>query len=885
MSLFEEPPTSPGFAPGRDDDATLHRMGCRACPLAHVSANLHPYMDATGAKNPLVYLLGEAPGKTEDEQGRQFVGDSGKVLRPLVPDVYARRVRWNNSINCRPPKNRNPSHVEVECCRSRVVADIEASKPRAIFGFGNVPLEWTTGQSGITLWRGRRLPVRVGTHACWYFPMLHPAYLVRNRRGGKPSADERIFELDVERAFAAVETLPEPRVHTAADVRAGCEIVSEGGAEGLRQIRDLLAWAAEQPVIGVDYETSSLRPYRRDARILTAAVGTGERAAAFPLEHPDAPWSRWELDRIVEAWQDFLRAPRVVRAVHNLAFELEWTGKVFGSEYVRAGLWADTATQAAILDERHRKMREGPFSLDWLVLQHFGFRLKSLFPELDRAKLAEYPVETVLHYNAPDAKYHALLCEAQARLIREQGLDEPFRLANRRVPTVVLSQMLGIPVDQGEVRSLQKKYADRLSETQEDIGKLPVVRKFHEETGGAFNPLSNPNVHHVFVEMLHRPECRVTDKYTGKEKLSADEAILSKIDHPLSELVLDFRHYNKRLSTYVDPLLEGSPIFYDDGLLHTNYNTFFAATGRLSSDGPNMQNFPKRDGEAVEVRRPIAAPPGCVILALDYGQIEARVIAMLSGDERFIRALWDRYDVHMEWAERIARACPRRIGGKKMLEGFRLIKDPKNKDREEVKAVKDFRTDIKNQWTFPLFFGAKRSSAAGYLKVPEDAIEDEYDAFWEEFAGIEDWQDDQQDFYREHGYVECATGRRRCCSTEKKKFGALSLNEIINTPVQGTAAEIVLDAMCRLSETGDPELQPELNIHDDLSFLRVPEDRVDDVAEKVLDHMLDVPFEWAKTVPITVEMACGRNWMPYDRVSNPEGLKEVGTYSSDEWFD
>jgi uracil-DNA glycosylase family 4 len=861
VSFLPEASAPVEFRAGRDD-ALLHRMGCKACPLAKETANLHPYMDATGAKKPVVYMLGEAPGKTEDEQGRQFVGDSGKILRPLIPDRFQKLVRWNNSVNCHPKHNRTPVRVELECCRSRVTIDIEDSQPRAILGFGNVPLEWATGQSGVTLWRGRRLPVKIGSHVCWFFPMLHPAYLLRNRRGnGKASDDERIFELDVERAFAAIDTLPPPHVHSAAEVRAGCDIISEGGTEGLRQIRELLEWAAEQPVVGVDYETDRTRPYRKGARILSAAVGTGERAVAFPFEHPDAPWSDHELGQVADMWCDFLRAPRVKRAVHNLAFELEWTGEIFGAEYVRAGLWEDTANQAAILDERHRKMTRGPFSLDWLVTQYFGFHLKSLFPALDRSKLADYPLETVLSYNAPDAKYHALLYGAQEARLSEEGLEEPYRLACRRVPTVVLSQLRGAPVDQAAVRALKAKY-DPIVETLEDkIAALPVVQDFEKEKG-EFNPLSNPNVHHVFVDMLKRPECRVVDKYTKKEKFSADESILSKIDHPLSQLILDLRSTRKQISTYIDPLLDGSPILYDDGCLHTNFNTFLTDTGRLSSDGPNVQNFPKRDGDAAEVRRPIAAPPGCMILAFDYGQLEARVIAMLTKDPRFVKALWENYDVHMEWAERIARAYPRRIGGREML--------------TDKKAMKDFRTDIKNQWTFPLFFGARLSSAAGYLNIPEDAIADLYEDFWEEFSGVAKWQKRLLADYQAKGYVECATGRRR--------RGPLSLNKIINTPVQGTAAEVVMDCMSRLSETGDPDLQPELNIHDDFTFLRVPENRVDDVAEKILNHMLDTPFPWARNVPIAVDMSCGKNWMPYDKIINPDGLQEVGKYSSDKWF-
>jgi DNA polymerase I-like protein with 3'-5' exonuclease and polymerase domains len=102
----------------------------------------------------------------------------------------------------------------------------------------------------------------------------------------------------------------------------------------------------------------------------------------------------------------------------------------------------------------------------------------------------------------------------------------------------------------------------------------------------------------------------------------------------------------------------------------------------------------------------------------------------------------------------------------------------------------------------------------------------------------------------------------------------MSVNQVYNSPVQGTAAEIVMEGMSRLSETGDPELQPEINIHDDLTFVRVPKKRIDEVAEKVLNEMLDVPFDWVN-VPITVEVSCGEDW---------ESMEEIGDFSSDEWF-
>lgn len=846
MSLLSQQPAV--NLRGQSDLALIHKLECRACPLNGTGGNIEP----TGSGKPLVYILGEAPGKTEEEERSQFTGESGQLLRAHIPRKYRDQLRYNNVIRSRPPANRTPERVEIEACRPSVTRDIERTKPKAIFGFGNVPLEWVSGFSGITLWRGRKMPVKVGSHTCWYYPMLHPAYLLRQRRQHGPSEEERMFAFDMKRAFAEVEGLPSAIVHSPTDVRRNVEIITETGATGLAKIKQALVWASKQSVIGVDYETNCLRSVQENSKILTAAVGNAERAIAFPFDHPEANWKPSERAELVRFWVRFLKEAKGRKAVHNLAFEMEWSAAFFGDDVLRASRWEDTMTQAGVIDERKGNKKAGPFSLEFLIQQYFGFNLKKL-SGLDRANLENVPLEAVLQYNAPDARYHALLYEKQAALIEKDDLGEAYELGLRAVPTVVLTQKKGLPVDQKEAVRLQKKYAGELKVALAEIGQLPVVREFKTKKHKDFNPLSNPDVLYVLKDLLTRPEVSVIDKYTKKQRYSADESVLVQIDHPLAKLLLDLRTVNKRKTTYVDPLVatDADTLVYSDGLLHAQFNTVFAETGRLSCEGPNLQNFPKRDGEAKEVRKQIVAPPGCLAMAFDLGQIEARVIAMFTKDKRFCKALWERYDIHMEWAERLAHTYPARVGGKKFL--------------TDKKVMKDFRTDIKNQWVFPLFFGARLSSAAGYLNIPEDKLKPQYEEFWRQFSGVRDWQDQQVDFYNDHGYVECLTGRRR--------HGPLSLNQICNSPVQGTAAAIVIAAMSRLSETGDPELQPEINIHDDLTYMRVPEKRVDIVAEKVIGIMLKPNFPWIN-VPITVEGSIGPNWLE---------MEEFGVYSSDEW--
>jgi DNA polymerase I len=841
--LFAE--SAGGEYEGKSEVALYHKMGCKVCPLAKQPGRMEP----TGAAKPVFYFIGEAPGKDEIAEGEQFVGVAGTLLRRYVPRDLIPLIRWNNVVRSRPPKNRTPERIEIECCRPSIVADIERSKPKAIFGFGNVPLQWVSGFTGITYWRGRRMPVQVGKHKCWYYAFLHPSYLHRIARddGDFGSEDERLTAMDLRRAFAEIDDLPVPEVHTPEMAKANVECITK-----VSDIDKALRWAADQPEVGVDYETNGIRPYIQGARILTAAVGTLKRAFAFPMFHPGAPHGRTALEDTLELWKRFLLRAPCAKIVHNLAFEMEWSGYFFGHDVLRAQPWEDTANAAAIVDSRKGKKKPGCFSLEFLVQQHFGFNLKKV-SNVDGGKLAQTPLETVLLYNGMDAKYHYGIWSKLWPIIKEQRLTGAYDLAVRRVPTLTLSQLRGVPVDQDEVTVLAEKYEKKLTRVYEKIQSLEVVQEFRRKRGYKFGPLSNPDVIYVFDDMLQRPEVHVVDKYSKKDKRSAAEGVLTQIKHPLAKALLELREANGTKSKYIDALREGDPdcVLFPDGLIHAQFNTFFAETGRLSCESPNLQNFPKRDEETKEVRRSIHAQKGEMILSLDYGQIEARVIAMFTHDKRFCKALWENYDVHMEWAERLAFAYPERIGGKKNL--------------ADKKVMKTFRTDIKNQWTFPLFFGARDTSVSNYLNIPVEVIRPHYRAFWKQFSGVKQWQEDLLEFYHKHGYVQCLTKRRR--------HGPFSVNQVYNSPVQGTAAEIVMDAMSRLSETGDPELQPELQIHDDLTFVRVPQKRIDAVAEKVISMMLAVPFKWVN-VPITVEMSVGKNWAD---------LQEVATYSSDTW--
>lgn len=821
-------------------------------------------MQPEGAEDPVVYMLGDYVTRDDVETRKHFGGSVGKLLRERIPSEFKYRVRWNYCVRSNPHSeahgDRAPSQIEIESCRPSVIRDIEETKPKAIFGFGrspfHIPLYWMSGFNGISAWRGRRMPVRVGNHVCWFYPLDHPHHLIEIRRGrdDRPTAigseDERMFNFDLKAAFAEVDDLPPPDIHTTERVLKDVVLLDNHTDRGVREIKAALEWAKKQPVIGVDYETNALRPYGDPARVLTCGFGTAEVAYAFGVDHPGAEWTPEQRAEVVRLWVDFLRNAEGVKAVHNLSFELEWTGWVYGQDLVRAGNWHDTASQANVIDSRTRGSKPGPLSLEFLIQQYCGFNIKKL-AGLDTRALTEVPLPNVLEYNAVDARYHAILHKKQWPRLKQMGLLSTYKQTLRRVPTLVLTQLKGVPLDQKQVRRLDRKWTNRIAEAEQLIQEQPELAAFTKRTHAKFNPSSSTDVITLFADILKREECKVWDKKKGAYKYSGDESVLQAINSPLTKSIIKLRKAMKLRSTYIEPLLTGSPIVWPDGLLHPQFNILLTNTGRLSAEDPNVQNFPKRDGELVEVRRPIVATPGHIGIAVDLGQIEARVIAMFTKDKVFVKALWERYDIHQEWAERIAHAYPKRIGGKKNL--------------TDKAIMKKFRGDIKNQWTFPLVFGCSVESAATYLQIPIEIISKQYDEFWKHFSGIKDWQDDLMRAYRKNGYVENLIGRRR--------YGPINMNMVFNTPIQSTAAELILEAMNKLSESGDPALQPELNIHDDLSFFRIPEKKVDDYLEKIIDAMINMPFDWIN-VPITAEASIGYNWLE---------LEEVGTFSSDQW--
>lgn len=869
-------PTTPR---GRQSAEMLNRVGCQACPL-NTADVLSPKMRPIIPEETLVYILGDAPSKVDDEKDEPFGGPSGKLVREQIPRRYHEFLAYDNVIRDRPEIARQPAWTEIECCRGKVVRSIEKAKPKVILGLGIAALNWVTGSSDMQGMRGRFMSVKIGNHKCWFMPTYDPFFLWKiSYDKNKPLKSKlgMAFKMDIEKLFDTLEDLDEPIVDTAEDAVADILTFDGSSPKHFDQLMAILEEAANQKKVTTDLETQELRAYSAGAMLLTASITYGkwrkETTAAFAIDHPEAKWSKGQKKQILEAYKRVIMdVPRMV--AHNAPFEIEWLIAHLGIDSIIHEVWEDTMMQAQIIDERKGEKHGDADSsrrttyqaLDYLCKLYFGINIKKLF-KFNKKRMKDEPLGKILIYNGVDTKYTHRLHGVQSDLLIDEGIDNVFEDAKERQPTVALMQWFGIDTDQKAVLANQKRLGKEIKDIDLEINELKVIKRFKADKGlEEFNPDSTKDVLEIFKDYLKREEVHVAKSKVGvgedTHRLSVDKTVLEQIDHPLAELILKRRNRTKLKSTYIDEILLGTgTIVYPDGKLHTSFNTTVAETGRTSSDEPNLQNWPKRND--AWVRAEVVAPKKHILIAIDYAQLEYCSTAMCTQDKIIVDSVWTGYDVHMEWATNLGKLYPDSIGGKEFLN---------DKD-----VMKKFRSKVKNKIVFPAIFGATNPSMAGYMNLPEEVIDDLMDMFWESFDGLHDWQAKVMKGYYNDGFVSTLNGRKRRYP--------LTRNQAINHPIQGTAAELVCDAMVRLSKkahtTGEYFLHPILNIHDDLTFA-VPDS--DDMIEYALKAIYTEMLTFEKypfiNVPMGVEASIGYNWAPYHEADNPYGMQEIGKFYS-----
>lgn len=466
-------------------------------------------------------------------------------------------------------------------------------------------------------------------------------------------------------------------------------------------------------------------------------------------------------------------------------------------------------------------------NLDDISLEYLGHKMIALEELIgkgkDQLRIDQVDLKKVCEYACEDADITMRLKEILEGRLKEKDLYDLF--LNVEMPLIeVLArmEMAGIAID---TRLLHKMSGDM----ERDLGRL--TDEIYDIAGQEFNINSPKQLGRILFEKLRLPVIKRT-----KTGASTDVEVLAKLakDHTLPRKLLEYRELAKLKSTYIDALPQ--LLNPKTGRVHTSFNQTVTATGRLSSSGPNLQNVPIRTETGREIRKAFVAQVNSVLLSADYSQIELRILAHLSGDANLIRAFRDDLDIHTHTAS--------------LVFGVREA-DVTAQMRDQAKTV-----------NFGINYGMSPYGLSKSLGIGIDEASNFIDAYFAKYPKVRDYIDQQIQDARSKGYVTTLLNRRRYIPEikgENKSLREFAERTAMNTPVQGSAADLIKVAMIRI----DKELRTRtlrtkmiLQVHDELVF-EVPKDEQGPVEELVKEKMEKVI---ELKVPIRVKTKVGRNW-------------------------
>ncbi|EDX88484.1 DNA polymerase I [Alcanivorax sp. DG881] len=612
------------------------------------------------------------------------------------------------------------------------------------------------------------------------------------------------------------------------ELEADSESVLSIDKEGYETVLDetaLNAWIdalKNADVFALDTETTSLNYMQAELVGVSVAVEAG-KAAYIPFGH-NYPGAPDQLDKqfVLDALKPILEDDNLKKVGQNLKYDMSVLAEDVG--ITLRGVAYDTMLESYVLDSvatRH--------DMDSLALKYLGRKTIS-FEEIAGKGAKQLTFNQVgLHeasrYAAEDADVTLRLHQTLwPKLEKEGRLTEVFRDIELPLVTVLSRiERNGTYVDATLLKHQSQFLAKRMAELQE---------KACEIAGQEFNLSSPKQLGEILYQKLEIPVI----KKTPKGAPSTAEAVLQELalEYPLPQVIMDYRGVAKLKNTYTDKLPE--LINQRTGRVHTSYHQAVAATGRLSSSDPNLQNIPVRSEEGRKIRQAFLAPKGRKIVACDYSQIELRIMAHLSDDKGLTDAFEKGLDIH--------RATAAEVWGK-------TLDEVSDNDRRNAKAI-----------NFGLIYGMSAFGLAKQLGLPRKEAQEYIDLYFERYPGVKKYMADTRALAADNGYVETVYGRRLYLPEIHSKNGQrrqAAERAAINAPMQGTAADIIKKAMIKVHdwlETTDFDAKMIMQVHDELVF-EVAEDQVDDLVREVKARMESAA---ELKVPLIVDAGIGENW-------------------------
>ena len=574
-------------------------------------------------------------------------------------------------------------------------------------------------------------------------------------------------------------------------------------------------------LVAVDTETTSINYMQAELVGISLSVKTGE-AAYIPVAH-DYPGAPQQLDRtaVLASLKGFLEDPQKKKVGHHLKYDAH----IFARDGIAlAGMQFDSMLESYVLNSvatRHDMDSTARYYLDIDTIHYedvAGKGAKQLtFNQIDLEQAAPYAAEDA---DITLKLHQHLWCELQKN---EALRDVYVEIEQPLVPILLRMEEAGVLID----REMLKVQSSELAEKMIDL-----EGRAHELAGGPFNLGSPKQLQEILFGQLGLPVVRKTPK--GQPSTAEDVLQELANDYDLPRVILDYRSVSKLKSTYTDRLPK--QIAADTGRVHTSYHQAVAATGRLSSTDPNLQNIPIRTPEGRRIRQAFIAPEGTVLLAADYSQIELRIMAHLSGDAGLVDAFAGDQDVHKATAAEVFELDPT---------------DVTADHRRSAKAI-----------NFGLMYGMSAFGLAKQLGISRGEAQEYVNLYFDRYPGVKKFMDDIREQARQTGYVETIFGRRLYLpdindrNAPRRQYAERSA---INAPMQGTAADIIKRAMIAVQQWLDSSAAPArmiMQVHDELVF-EVDENSVDEVRAEVVARMSAAA---ELSVALKVDAGVGANW-------------------------
>ncbi|MCP4847760.1 MAG: DNA polymerase I [Verrucomicrobiaceae bacterium] len=605
------------------------------------------------------------------------------------------------------------------------------------------------------------------------------------------------------------------------DVAHEYQLVSAGDKVTRKEAIEVLRGAKQ---FCFDTETTGKDPMNDDLLGISFSVAAGE---AFYFEIPQEAGAR---SKLLSEFESLMRADEVEKIGHNLKFDLavlRWAGLEV------SGPFFDTML-AHVLVEPEQK-----HTMDYLSESLLGYTpisLKSLLGEgeekggqmsLIGTTMVDIELDKLAEYAAEDADVTFQLAEKLRPMLEEKGQTRVFyEIECPLVPVLAAMESEGITLDPGVLDGIRADLEVEINSLGAEITKL---------AGRDFNLNSPKQLGEVLfddLKLVEKPKKTKTGQY------KTDEAVLASLapKHRIVEAILEYRESAKLKGTYVDAL--PASVAKRTGRVHSSFGQLVTATGRLASNNPNLQNIPVRTSQGREIRKAfIARQSEFILMAADYSQVELRVMASISGDEGMQQAFVDELDIHSATAANVYDVA---------------LDDVTDEMRRCAKMV-----------NFGIIYGISAFGLSQRLGISRGDAAGIIEAYFEQYPGVKHYMENTVSLAREKGYVETLAGRRRYIrdidSSNAMVRGAAE-RTAINTPIQGTAADMIKLAMTGVDVSlREQQLQSRmiLQVHDEL-IIDVQRDEEDAVRELVSGQMQDaLPLK----VPIVVDIGTGENWL------------------------